>query len=449
MAIGILVALCLFIYLAMRGTNIVLASLICSTTVVLTTGIPFDKAMLEYFPAGALGAFTFAGKFFLLFIAGAMFGKAMGVSGSASRIANALVDWLGTERAIWITVIFTSVLTYGGVVVFVVIFAMYPIGVQLLAKANMPKRLFTGAMALGVGTYTMTALPGSPSIHNVISSVALDTDLFAAPGYGLFGSALMIASGMVYLEWQRKKALANGEGFVPTEKDKLILASDESQVLPPLWTSILPLASVLVLIVGTKILASMDIEIAGLVAYSQAQPIIWPSLALLGGVAITLLLSPRLRRNALDNLGAGAEDAILPLIATSVVIGFGGVVSQTEAFQWFTKSMTEVDMPVLLSVFIAASAVSAVVGSSTGGLQIFLATMAPDYLAKGVEPEVLHRVAAMASGGFDSLPHCGAIVTVLAVTGLTHKEGYKDIGVVTVLFPVMATLSTIALVMMN
>ncbi len=449
MIIGILVALGLFIYLAMRGTNIVLASLICSTTVVLTTGIPFERAILEYFPAGALGAFTFAGKFFLLFIAGAMFGKAMGFTGGATRIANSLVNWLGTERIVWITVFFTSLLTYSGVVVFVVIFAIYPLGVQLMAQSNMPKRLFTASIALGVATYTMTALPGSPSIHNVISSVALNTDLFAAPGYGLFGSLLMLGSGMVYLEWQRKKALASGEGFVPSEKDKQILASDASMSLPPLWCSVLPLASVLLLIVGPKIMAFADIEVAGLVAYSQAQPIIWPSLALFSGVLFCLLLSPRLRRHALEALGEGAEDAVMPLIATSVVIGFGGVVSQTEAFSWFTKTMTEVDMPVLLSVFVAASAVSAVVGSSTGGLQIFLTTMAPDYLAKGVDPEVLHRVAAMSSGGFDSLPHCGAVVTVLAVTGLTHKEGYKDLGVVTVVMPVIATLLTIALLMLN
>ena len=147
----------------------------------------------------------------------------------------------------------------------------------------------------------------------------------------------------------------------------------------------------------------------------------------------------------LKNIGIGANDAIDPLMATSVVIGFGAVVTQTEGFQHLAQWLLALDFDPLISIFVSVSLMSAVVGSSAGGLQIFLSTMSQSFLDKGVEPEVLHRVAAMASGGFDSLPHCGAVVAVLAISGLTHKQGYKDLGVITVIIPVTTTLLTIAL----
>jgi len=98
-------------------------------------------------------------------------------------------------------------------------------------------------------------------------------------------------------------------------------------------------------------------------------------------------------------------------------------------------------------MFGAISTVSGITGSASGGLQIFMATLAQDSWALGISPEELHRLVAMASGGFDSLPHCGAVIAMLTVTGLTHKQAYKDVGMVTVVVPVVATLATIALAM--
>ena len=191
--LGLLGSVALLIWLAMRGINIVFASLLCSLLVIVTNGLPFAEGISEYYSFGPLGAFTFAGKFFLLFAAGAMFGRVMGDSHAASSIALALVRRLGAHRALWITTLACALLTYGGVVVFVVIFAMYPLGLKLLQEADIPKRLFCAALALGAGTFTLTALPGTPSIHNVISSVALGTDLFAGFWLGLVGGALMLS----------------------------------------------------------------------------------------------------------------------------------------------------------------------------------------------------------------------------------------------------------------
>ena len=444
MAIGIIFSLAIFIWMAMRGYSIVLASIICTTIVALSNHLPIDKVFLELFPSGPLGAFSFAGKFFLLFIAGAMFGRLLSVTGGATSIANKLVETLGTNRVLIATVLFSAILTYGGVVVFVVIFTMYPLGVQLLHKANVPKRLFTGALALGVGTFTMTAMPGSPSIHNVISSVSLKTDLFAGASYGLLGSVIMLGLGLWYLEKQRLIAAENGECYVPSDKDKLILENNSQLNLPSWGKSILPIIVILSIIIFPRLLSAAGADNI-IIDYANSQPIIWPCIALFAGCLVIFITFPQLWSSALKELGLGAEDAITPLIATSVVIGFGGVVSHTQTFSDFSQWLTNLDVPPLMAVMIASSAVAGIVGSSSGGLQIFMSTMAPTFIEQGVEPEILHRIAAMASGGLDSLPHCGAVVAVLAITGQTHKTAYKDIAMVTVVFPIIATLICIGI----
>ena len=446
--IGLLAGLVLLIWLALRDVNIIFASVLCSLVVIATNALPFADSINQTYLFGDLGAFTFAGRFFLLFAAGAMFGRIMGDSHAATSIAMALVRSLGAHRALWITVLSGALLTYGGVVVFVVIFAMYPLGLRLFQAADLPKRLFCGAIALGAGTFTLTALPGTPSIHNVIPTLKLGTDLFAAPMLGLFGGAMMFILGMAYLERERVKAKANGEGFVAGPNDSIpSIESIEKDV--PHWTlAMIPLILVIGTILSPRIAALLGASIdTSWIVFANSQPVLWPSLALVFASVFALALFPLARVNPLKLMGSGTQDAIIPLMSTAAVIGFGGVVAQTAGFATFTQAIVGSDLPPLVSMFAAASTVSGITGSSSGGLQIFMATFADSYLALGVSAEEIHRLVAMASGGFDSLPHCGAVIVLLQITQLTHKQGYKDIGVVTVIVPVIATLLTIGLAM--
>ncbi|WFL78965.1 GntP family permease [Altererythrobacter arenosus] len=447
-ALGLLASLALLITLALRGVNIILASLLCSLIVIVTSALPLGETLDQSYLFGKLGAFTFAGRFFLLFVAGAMFGRVMGDSGAAASIALALVRKLGAERALWITVLACAMLTYGGVVVFVVIFAMYPLGLRLLREADIPKRLFCAALALGGGTFTLTALPGTPSIQNIIPTLSLGTDLYAAPLLGFVGGAIMFGLGMTYLEWQRRKAKVAGEGFDPAPGDPIGALVDADgkplkEVLPALIPSILPLVVVIAIIVSPSVLG--DAMPATLATFAKAQPVLWPSLALFIGSLLGLVLFHAVRTRPLAVAGEGMQDAVVPLFATSVVIGFGGVVVQTAGFGSFASALMSFDSYPLLSMFGAVSTVSGITGSASGGLQIFMETLAPSYLAMGIAPEELHRLAVMASGGFDSLPHCGAIIAMLAITRLTHQNAYRDVAVVTVVIPVIATLCCIAI----
>ncbi|WP_338466222.1 GntP family permease [Novosphingobium sp. ZN18A2] len=442
-SLGLLASLALLIWLALRGTNIILASLVCSMLVIATSGLPLGDTFENGYLFGKLGAFAFAGKFFTLFLAGAMFGRVMGESGAAAGIAMALVRLLGADRALWITVLATAVLTYGGVVVFVVIFAMYPLGLRLLEEANIPKRLFCAAASLGAGTFTMTALPGTPSIQNIIPTLTLGTNLYAAPMLGLVGATIMFVLGMTYLEWQRREAKVAGEGFDPAPGDPVCREDAGREVLPHWTLALLPLVTVVGLIVLPRLGAA---ALPGVVSeFAGAQPVLWPSLALFAGSALGLVLFARVRSRPLAVLGEGAQEAIMPLFATSVVIGFGGVVVLTTGFQNFAAMMLSFKESPLLSMFGAVSVVSGIVGSGSGGLQIFMQTLAPQYLAMGIDPAEMHRLAAMASGGLDSLPHCGAVIAMLTITRLTHRQAYRDIAVITVIIPIIATLVCIAL----
>jgi H+/gluconate symporter-like permease len=251
---------------------------------------------------------------------------------------------------------------------------------------------------------------------------------------------------MYYLERQRLNAKANNEHFVAGENDRI--PSSDSRDLPKVLLAVLPLATVLFIIIAPRIFTSFaaaDSESWGrsLLYFANTQPIVWPSIALFIGSLLSVLLFSNVRNNALIVLGGGTHDAIMPLINTAVVIGFGGVVTHTNGFSEFTGLVLDSELPPLISSFLSISLVSAITGSASGGLQIFMHTMAPAYIEMGLKPEVLHRVATMASGGFDSLPHCGAIIAMLTITGLSHREAYRDVGVITVVIPVVATLTSI------
>lgn len=448
--IGLFLGLAALILMALRGINILVAALTASLIVATTNQLGMAETLLDYFPTGPLGAFTFAGQFFILFLTGAIFGKMMSTSGAAASVANAITAWLGVKRTILVTVLACGILTYGGVVLFVVIFTMYPLGIALMREANLPKRLFCGALALGAGTFTMTALPGTPSIHNVIAASALGTDLFAGITPGLVGALVMFTAGMMYLEWQWRKARVAGEGYESNQRD-----AEMEQLAPrmqhgPSWQlSLAPLAIVLGTILLPRLAVALGLVeestpvVGGLFAFANSQPIVWPSFALLLGSLFSILFFASLRERALEALGAGANDSVMPLLNTAAVIGFGGVVTQTEGFATFAQAIMGLDLPPLISVAASVSVVSGIVGSASGGLQIFMQTFAESYLAMGVDPQALHRIGTLASGGLDSLPHSGAVIAMLTIMGLKHRDAYRDIFVVTVVIPVIATIAAI------
>ncbi len=447
-SVGVILGLALLIVLALRGINIFMASIVAALVVALTNGLGMATAFGQEY-TGAM--FGFAEKYFLLFLAGALFGRVMGESGAAASIAHALADRLGPRRALLITVFATALLTYGGVNVFIVVFAIYPLGLVLVQRANIPKRLLLAAIGLGSGTFTMTAMPGAPSIQNVIAAQNLGTTLAAAPALGLVASGVMLALGLGYLEWHRRRAERVEEGFRPAVTD--VLPEDGEALRPtPHWTvASLPLLVVVATILVPLWLASwLDLDSGGgalttVLRFARDEQTLWPVGAMALGALVAVLSMGGYLSELRSTLGRGAESSALPLLNTAAVIGFGGVVQATSAFDWFTGLMVGSGLPPLVSAAVSVNIVAGIVGSASGGLGIWMPTLAQHYLDAGVPAAVLHRVVTVAAGGFDTMPHCGVVITFLTITGMTHREAYKDIFMICVAIPVVATIVIVAL----
>jgi H+/gluconate symporter-like permease len=446
--IGVLLGLALLIVLAVRGVNILIASIVSAAVVAVLNGLSMATAFgVDYIAA----MFGFAGKYFFLFLTGAVFGRVMGESKAAASVAHALYDWLGASRALVIAALACAMLTYGGVNVFIVVFAIYPLGLSLVHRANIPKRLLLAAVAVGAGTFTMTAMPGTPSIHNVISAQNLGTSLAAAPLLGLVASAIMLALGLWYVEWQRGRALNRDEVFEAAPTD-VLPDPDAGQERMPHW---LTAGFPLLVVVGTILLplwiaGRVDLDSASgplvvLLRFTQEQQTLWPCAALVLGTLVATLTMRDFLPEIRPTLGRGAESAALPLLNTAAVIGFGGVVQATPSFSWFASLMLGSGLPPLVSAAISINIVAGIVGSASGGLGIWMPTLAQYYLDAGVPPEVLHRVVTVASGAFDTLPHCGALITYLTIFGMTHRQCYRDIFIICVAIPAVATAAIVAL----
>jgi H+/gluconate symporter-like permease len=208
--VAILASLILLMAIAYRGFPVIVFAPICAAAAMLLAGVPVLPGYTESFMNGAA---DYVRAFFPVFLLGAIFGKLMEAGGAAASIARAIVRAFGSRRAIPAVVLACAVLTYGGVSLFVVAFAVYPFGAALFKAADVPKRLLPAAIALGAFTLTMDALPGSPQIQNLIPTRTFGTDAFAAPVLGCVGGAVILLGGLFWLDLRRARAEAAGEGY--------------------------------------------------------------------------------------------------------------------------------------------------------------------------------------------------------------------------------------------
>ena len=250
---GIIISLGLLMYLAYRGINVLILAPLMALLAVLLSG---DATLLlptytQLFMK-ELGGYLI--RFFPLFMLGAIFGKLMDDSGSAKAIAHWIVSKVGKAHAITAIVLSCGILTYGGVSLFVVAFAVYPIGAALMREINMPKRFIPGAIALGSFTFTMTAFPGTPAIQNAIPMPFFGTNTFAAPGLGTIGGLMMMFLGIMWLQTRAKRAMAAGEGY-GDHKDEGLNEHADSASMPSIFMALLPI----ILVIGLNALLTYQI----------------------------------------------------------------------------------------------------------------------------------------------------------------------------------------------
>jgi H+/gluconate symporter-like permease len=482
---GVILSLILLMYLAYRGINVLVLAPIMSLLAVLAHGdVPLLGTYTQVFMP-ALGRYVIT--FFPLFLLGAIFGKLMDDSGSARVIAHWITERTGPQRAIVAVVLACGILTYGGVSLFVVAFGVFPIAAALFQEAGTPKRLIPGAIALGSFTFTMTALPGTPAIQNAIPAPFFGTDAFAAPGLGAIAGLIMFAGGVAWLNWRTAAAHSAGEGYlgplaagalkpstvgaaqfgeVPREapppageeqSSGVPVATREPSALPGVALAFAPVVIVIAVnwLFLNHAVPLMDTAYLGEPKYGStnigAVRGIWSIIvALVVAILFLLATAGRTIADVKRSVNEGTMGSLLPIFNTASEVGYGVTIASLPAFAVIREAVLGVGggNPVV-SLAVAVNVLAGITGSASGGMSIALQTLGSTYAelaaAAGINPEVLHRVSALASGGFDSLPHNGAVITLLAICGLTHRDSYVDIGVVSVLIPLLSLVAVLVL----
>jgi H+/gluconate symporter-like permease len=474
--LGILIGLLLLIGLAYRGWSILLLAPAAALIAAAAAGEPLLAHWTQTFMESAA---RFLAQFFPLFLLGALFGKLMEDTGSVSAIAAFATERLGERRAILAVVLAGALVTYGGVSLFVAFFVLAPMAQAMFQAADIPRRLMPAAIALGTSTFTMSALPGTPSIQNAIPMPFFGTTPLAAPGLGVIASMIMLAFGLWWLGRAESAARAAGEGFGgdggvrpddaaedPIVRERATTArefdpieihrSQRSDIPPPPAAAVLPL----VVVVSVNFLMSMFV-LPRLDVTFLAEPRwgatslsavggVWAVVVALSAAILALLIVSGRRLPALrESIDAGANASVLPAVSVASLVGFGAVVAALPAFATVRDWVLSIAGGPLVSLAIATNVLSALTGSASGGLTIALDVLGDTYMRladeTGVSPALMHRVAVISSGTLDSLPHNGAVVTLLAVCGLTHRQSYVDIVMVAIVGAIVALVAVVGL----
>ena len=409
--LGIVIAIIFIILMAMKGYNILYIAPIASIIVILTNQMDFFSSLIGKENSYMTGLTGFVVNFFAVFLLGSILAKYMEQSGAAQSIAQKVLSYTGTEKPFSVLVaifLISSILTFGGISLFVVLFVIIPLARPLFKELNIAWNLIVIPVYIGIGTFTMTMLPGTPSIQNVVPIPYLGTTLTAAPLLGIIGSVVAVTFGLWYMRYTLNKSLANGETYAQFNADDQS-TSELKEKTPSFIMSILP---ILLLMVVNLTGSALEIPNTILIGLGLAV------------IACAICYHKYIPSQKVV-LNEGGQSSINPIFLTSSAVAFGIVVTTAPGFKFISDLILGIPGDPLVSLSVAASALSGITGSSSGALGIVMEVFAKTYLAMGVSPEAMHRVGAIASSALTIMPHTGVVLSLLALTGLTHKNSFK------------------------
>jgi H+/gluconate symporter-like permease len=473
---GILVGLAILVWLAFRGWSVLLLAPAAALVAAAFGGQPLLASWTQIFMESAA---RFLAQFFPLFLLGAVFGKLMDDSGSVSTVATFMTKKFGERHVMLAVVLAGAVVTYGGVSLFVAFFVLVPMAQTLFRAAAIPRRLVPAAIVLGTSTFTMSALPGTPSIQNAIPMPFFGTTPFAAPGLGIIASIILLAFGLWWLNRTESAARRAGEGYGTETPGQVDVAVDDELVRErattarefdpaeirhgrhgaadlPVLIAALPLVVVIAVNLTMSLVVLPQIDSSYLAegrwgaTSITAVAGVWSVVAALAAAIATVVLLNRARLPVLrQSMDAGANASVLPAVSVASLVGFGAVIAALPAFTTVRDWVLAIEGGPLVSLAVATNILAALTGSASGGLTIALDALGHNYMAiaskTGINPALMHRVAVIGAGTLDILPHNGAVVTLLALCGMSHRESYFDIVMVGIVGAVLALIAVIGL----
>lgn len=414
---GIFLGLAILVYFSLKGWNVMIVALIASFVVILTSGVPLVETINQVY---MIGFKNWAGNFFLMLLTGAIFAKLMDVSGAAQSISDSIMKITGENSllkiflGIWFV---TTLLVYAGINVWIIVYVMVPIMYPIWKKLDLPWHIALAVFTLGANCMG-NWMPGAVTIYNIMPTEYLGTSTTAGWKLMFFTDTTLLALSMFYIFRELKKAKARGEGFVKPEG--LIVTDVTSKELPNIFIALLP---IIVTLVTLNIL-----KMAVFIALSL-------------GIITCIVVMYKYIPNLIETLDEGAKGAGLPVLTTCAVVGFGSVVASVPGFNTLTEAIISgIPGSPYISWTLSVNALAGVTGSASGGMGIALEALAPKFLEMGLNPEGLHRLCSIAACGLDTLPHNGAVVTILSIFGIKYKEGYRHMFIITVLLTVIATI---------
>ena len=420
MNLGILVlllALLLFGLLAFKQINALILAPLVTIFVIVCSGMPILSSLKELFMPAASAYVT---SYFLVFFVGALFGAVYQHTGAAESISKTLAGLCKGKFVAPIIMTITGILTFGGVSGFVVFFVIYPIALNMFKEANLTRRLIPGAISAGCWTWSMYG-PGSPSIQNVIGMNSLGTPSTAALVPSVIAAVASYVLIFLWLEMRSrnftKKGITFNDSTLKFQLSPEEMAMDDDKDLPNFWIAMIPIVAILVSFNGFK----LPVETAVFLGVALATILMWKRVGTINGwIAV---------------FNEGAANSGVSILNTAIVVGFGGVVKQTQGFTDLVEVLKTLNMPALVFVMITVAICAGACGSASGGMGVAFNALTDTYIALGANLEHVHRIAAIAAGTLDSLPHQGAQITLLGICKLTHGEAYFDIFVTQIVIP--------------
>lgn len=424
--IGLILAIAVLIFLICKGCSAIVSSIVAALVAGLTNGFGVWQSLTEFYVPGFL---SFTGKMFFVFLLATIYGKVIGASGSAHRIAYTFVDIFGKKRAIFIIGITTGVLVYGGVSAMVVVFTVLPIGYVLIKEADVPKILLPATITWGQATFAMSALPGSPQNPNILPATFFGTTPMAAPISGIICGVLIFLAGWIYLEWQNKRYHSKGIGFDSNSKINLKMEGEVSREdCPSVWKAFAPLVILLVLYLAFS---------GGWFGFTF-DAITAVNTAMFVSIVVIFILNPKKFNTLLKAFMDGSKEWTSPLMNFTCMIAFGAVVQATPGFALVSDWLLNFSGNVYISSLLTTSIMCGITGNGSGGQAIALNALGQNWIAMGANPQSLHRIVSIAASGFDSLPHCGGITTVYGLCDESIGKGYIHAFVTTTIIPFLA-----------
>ncbi|MCF1676614.1 MAG: GntP family permease [Tetragenococcus halophilus] len=418
--LGLALAIMVIIYFSFKGLSIVISAPLAAIVAILCNRMDFFSSLIGTENSFMSGLAGFLINNFAIFLLGAILGQYMDKSGATQTIAEVLLKKIGIKSPYRVLVALTiigSVLTYGGISIFIVFFTLIPLARPIFQKLDINWQLVSIPLFLGAGTYTMSMIPGTPSIQNAIPTTELNTTLTAAPLLGFSATITILIFGFWYMKYELNKSIKKGETFYSylgkkaNNMENNQDTSEKTLTKPSFITSILPL----MLLIGVILLFSNVANIM-LIALTMA-------------IVCCALVFKRYLGDQKVVLNNGANGAVGSSFGAASAVAFGSVLTNAPTFAIVQESLTNMPGPALLTLGIITALLSGVMAAS-GAIGTVVTQFAQPYLDMGIPAAVIHRVVVIGGGVLTVVPQSGAVIAFNSISGLDFKHGFKQAFIV-------------------